>query len=113
MCSAGLFSLVFLSLCKAKEREKEREGQGEGRRSRRGKEPGFFLRRVFFFSSSASASLLLIHSFFNPEFDSPLVFPRGPVFKLRHGFYPPRHASRRSVLAVAALIEAMQAAPRR
>ena len=37
--------------------------------------------------------------------------PRGPLHKLRNGFYPPRHASRRSVLAVAASMEAMQGAP--
>lgn len=81
MCSSGLFSLVFLSLCKAKEREKEREGQGEGRRSRRGKEPGFFLRRVFFFLVVRLGLSAFDSLFLQPRIRLPPRLPPRPRFQ--------------------------------
>lgn len=77
MCSAGLFSLVFLSLCKAKEREKEREGQEEAEEE---KNPGFFSVEFFFLvvrlGLSAFDSLFL-----QPRIRLPPRLPPRPRFQ--------------------------------
>lgn len=89
----------------------------KGRKERRKKVSLFVARRFFVLRllsccvASPVASALTLHI---PEFHlSPLSPPAAPLHKLRNGFYPPRHASRRSVLAAAASTEAMRGAPRR
>ena len=92
-----LFFLSFLNVRRKRERQKREEAKA--RRSG-------FLRSVFFFFFFFRR---LSASHFTPEILPSL--PRGPLLKLRHGFYPPRHASRRSVLSAAASIWGMQGAP--
>ena len=96
---------VLVFWCKGGKREKEREEEERKVRAFLCSSSQFLLRRLF-------CSLFTLQP---PEFRLPFPFspPRGPLHKLRNGFYPPRHASRRSVLAAAALTRAMQGAPLR